>query len=806
MSTPVLRIEAGMHSALPRKISVDRAGELLATCSDDGTCRLWSLASGELLHIFRAPLGAGHEGKLFAVALSPDGQLLVFGGFTGPYYGPFGLLCYRISDKQLCWRKDSLPGPARAIRFTPDGQQLIVSCSACRLHLIDPKSGNELARNEAYAQDTYGLAVTQKYIYTCDFGGMVRKYDLKLTPLASVSVGDAPFGLALSPDETKLAVCFETTPTVKVLDADSLQTLYAPDTSGIVYGLQAPCWSHDGSRLYATGSWFNQSRWVRVWEGEGKGHYHDERIASSEAAFSAEPLPEGIVLNGLPWSLLHSSRYPRPPANPLVPFWQRGLLELDNTAETIRFGWQGQDTGTFCVRDPGFVWKTGELKQPIQTGIPITQWKNNYQPHLRKKRIYLENWEACRTLSIAPDKHSFVLGADFSLHCLDKKGNLRWKVSTPGAAWGVNHSDDSGLVVAELGDGTIRWYRNQDGKELLAFYPHAERQMWVLWTPSGFFDCSPGADELIGWHVNRAPDEPPDFFPASRFRERLHHPEVVRRILMVRDEGLLLGELGLSASVSGPMPPVVKLVGVEQRLEGIAITVAIRSPAPVTRIFARSGGRPIPHTVEGDTIILTAYKGAPKVTIFAQTDDTTSSPLEVSLETSYAESTAKRVFRALIVGRGSGLALYGALTARGAQVRDLVGQEEISDGLSWLGKADIGVLAWVGEGSGSARELQLPLGESEVSQGILLDTVRNFPGRLVVLLESGKADISFLIQSIAASEHGGVVLAAQRGLGEALAQAEGELIDSIGNAVVALKKGQATFLRAKTVPPFRFGT
>jgi hypothetical protein len=51
-----------------------------------------------------------------------------------------------------------------------------------------------------------------------------------------------------------------------------------------------------------------------------------------------------------------------------------------------------------------------------------------------------------------------------------------------------------------------------------------------------------------------------------------------------------------------------------------------------------------------------------------------------------------------------------------------------------------------------------------------------------------------------------VVLAAQRGLGEALAQAEGELIDSIGNAVVALKKGQATFLRAKTVPPFRFGT
>jgi hypothetical protein len=35
----------------------------------------------QLVRVLRVPLGEGDEGKLYAVALSPDGAL---GGFTGP--------------------------------------------------------------------------------------------------------------------------------------------------------------------------------------------------------------------------------------------------------------------------------------------------------------------------------------------------------------------------------------------------------------------------------------------------------------------------------------------------------------------------------------------------------------------------------------------------------------------------------------------------------------------------------------------------------------------------------------------------
>jgi WD40 repeat protein len=79
-ATPVLRIEAGMHTASINRIDVDAAERFLVTASDDKTARVWDLANGKLLQILRPPLGAGSEGKLYAVAISPDGTLVATGG------------------------------------------------------------------------------------------------------------------------------------------------------------------------------------------------------------------------------------------------------------------------------------------------------------------------------------------------------------------------------------------------------------------------------------------------------------------------------------------------------------------------------------------------------------------------------------------------------------------------------------------------------------------------------------------------------------------------------------------------------
>lgn len=72
---------------------------------------------------------------------------------------------------------------------------------------------------------------------------------------------------------------------------------------------------------------------------------------------------------------------------------------------------------------------------------------------------------------------------------------------------------------------TLRRHRVSGGAELLAYFAHAVRQRWVLWTSSGYYDAYPDAEVLISRHVNRSTDIAAAFFPASNFRNRCYRPD-----------------------------------------------------------------------------------------------------------------------------------------------------------------------------------------------------------------------------------------------------------------------------------------
>lgn len=58
---------------------------------------------------------------------------------------------------------------------------------------------------------------------------------------------------------------------------------------------------------------------------------------------------------------------------------------------------------------------------------------------------------------------------------------------------------------------------------------------WIIWSPLGYYDASPGADRLIGWHVNRGPDKSARFYEVQQFREQLYRPDVIDLILEGND-------------------------------------------------------------------------------------------------------------------------------------------------------------------------------------------------------------------------------------------------------------------------------
>jgi WD40 repeat protein len=58
---------------------------------------------------------------------------------------------------------------------------------------------------------------------------------------------------------------------------------------------------------------------------------------------------------------------------------------------------------------------------------------------------------------------------------------------------------------------------------------------WVLWTPSGYYDASPGGDRLIGWHVNQGRGKAARYFTAHQFRKQFFRPDVIDKILDTGD-------------------------------------------------------------------------------------------------------------------------------------------------------------------------------------------------------------------------------------------------------------------------------
>ncbi len=449
---PNLRIETGRHAALISEIAVDRTGKLLVTASEDKTLRLWELPSGALLDVLRPPIGKGKEGMLYAVALSPDGETIATGGWTGEEWdGSCSVYLFSRSTRELVGRLTGLPGRTHHLAFSPDGRYLVACLGkAYGIRLYDTSYREQVGEDAAYGEECLGADFSPSgRLVTTSWDGFVRLYDvgdggLTLLTRRRMEGGPKPLAVAFSPDGARIAVGFAGGTPPAVLSGADLSHLFSPDTTGVERGsLTIVAWSADGRTLYAGGSW---------------------------------------------------ARY-----------------------------------GSHPIR----AWTEGD----------VTDWRNDPSPMLFDEPLPLKPNETSRSLAIAPDRSRFLLGASWTLYLFDATGRELWRRTAPGTVWGVNIAANGLVAVAAYGDGTIRWHRMSDGAELLALFPHVDGKRWVLFTPSGTCDAAPGAEDLIGWHVNRAKAEAAELFHVSRFRDGYFRPDSIDRVL-----GLINGSEGRTAA------------------------------------------------------------------------------------------------------------------------------------------------------------------------------------------------------------------------------------------------------------------
>jgi WD40 repeat protein len=578
---PILRIDPGDHTAIINGIATDRAGRWLVTASSDKTARVWSLVDGRLATILRVPIGDADEGKLYAVALSPDGTTVAVAGWTGlSYDDAVSIFIFDRASGRLLRRLKGLSNVVDHLAYSPDGRILAAALGNDGLRLFDAADGRLLAEDHDYGSDSYSVhfdpsAKNGARLVTTCADGFLRLYrfgreGLVLSARQAAPGGQRPYAARFSPDGRRIAVGFSDSSSVNVLDGHDLRFLHAPDNTGASDSLSRIAWSRDGAWLYAAGRAARPhalgQNYIRRWPmtSTGAGASVDWPAAPNTLTDLA-PLAGGrlVFASGDPvWGVVDAAGKKTLFHGPSVANFgddQTGF-KLSADGSQVRFSYAG------FGRDPAVFKLLGRSLLPTDSGdlaplqAPdfegpaqvVSDWENTAEPKLNGRILPLDEYEVSRSLAFRPDGRGFVLGTDWSLRAFDQHGQAQWRQSSPGAVWALNISRDGRWIVAAYSDGTIRWHGAADGEERLALYPHPDKKRWVLWTTSGYYDASPGGEDLIGWHLNQGKDSEARFVPNNQLYDVFFRPDIVQATFRGED---VSGLITITAAEALKNPP-----------------------------------------------------------------------------------------------------------------------------------------------------------------------------------------------------------------------------------------------------------
>lgn len=599
---PILVIDPQGHSAMIRDVMFTPDGRRLISVSDDKTIRLWDVESGELLKTLRGQVGKGHEGKLFAGALSPDGTTLAVGGYLKN--DEIRLINIETGEQTGLFKGHT--NVIHALAFSPDSQWLASG------------SGDDTVR-----------------IWEVGKSGTVKEK----SGAAAVLEGhtDSVYGVAFSPDGRKVVSASD----------DNLVILWNWPDQKIIKKLDkhtddvnAVAWSPDGRHIVSGG--FDDK--ILLWDGRGNFIKEIDEVSENIFTISFSSNSKKIIFSGFLGKITYVyivpsgqkiSTFTRHDNTVLASaFYGSHLIATAGGNDNDIYLWNADsaEVKTHIVGKGKCVWAAAfgpglqvafgksysyvddSSRGPLEKSFDFSKMSLEREtpqpgPFTRTRPTYLGNtlkylndyelqispgttikndrrtdgWIRCYTFTAGG---SVVVGSDFSLKLFGSDGTfIREFVGHTGAVWAVSPSRDGRILASASLDQTVRLWNINSGELLACLFVTVDNE-WICWTPQGHYAASAGGERYIGWHVNRGPDRAADYYPAYSFRRQYHKPELVRRTIELFSFDRALAEYNKTsgtkikaAALPPTLPPQVqwlKPVTYSQKTDTAALRILAR--------------------------------------------------------------------------------------------------------------------------------------------------------------------------------------------------------------------------------------
>jgi WD40 repeat protein len=449
------------HSAWVTAIAFTPNGKTLATGSFDpsstsaSTVKLWDVATGTELRSLKGmpflSVAFSHDGKMLASG-SFDNTIRLFDVSTGAE-----LRIFKPSSQE-----EDVGLMVSAVSFSPDGTTLAGGSASGTVTLWDPQTGEERRSLEQHSRPGRSVAFSSngKVLATAMFGD-IKVWDFSLGAPSRTLNRASVNSIAFSPDGKTLASALGWT--VKLWEVATGAELHDfPHSNPVQSVAFSPNERILASRDYDT---------VKLWD-VSTGKELRTLNSSSSFTYSIAFSPDGKTLaSGA--------------GNKNVKLWDvstgkelRTLSTADGLIGSIAFSPDGQ-----TLTDGESIWN-------VATGLELGRLKGH----------------SSKAIAFSSDGKILCLGG----HGYDNTITL-WDVSTGVALRTLSgHSNrvnsvafslDNKYLVSGSEDATIKVWEVASGKELASLIA-IDQHDWIVVTPDGLFDGSPGAWNKIIWRFN----------------------------------------------------------------------------------------------------------------------------------------------------------------------------------------------------------------------------------------------------------------------------------------------------------------